>query len=177
MHILLKTGALSHVDLVGNNLFLGFWTSSSIPGLTQGGYMAIYASLGKNWIPVFCFFRSELIDIFFRCSSGHRFFPIMFCVCVSSPPGYYDINRKLMETFSVMSLFASLNLFKTALNAILRSPTSFFDTTPLGLSPSLFYFCLYHWYIYIGRVLSRLSKDQDTLDNELWLTLMQVRST
>ena len=48
MHILLKTGALSHVDLVGNNLFLGFWTSSSIPGLTQGGYMAIYASLGKN---------------------------------------------------------------------------------------------------------------------------------
>ena len=38
---------LPHVDLVGNNLFLGFWTSSSVPGLTQGGYMAIYASLGN----------------------------------------------------------------------------------------------------------------------------------
>ena len=48
MRILFKMEALSHVDLVGNNLFLGFWTSSSIPGLTQGGYMGIYASLGEN---------------------------------------------------------------------------------------------------------------------------------
>ena len=40
--------SLSYLDLVGNNLFLGFWTSSSIPGLTQSGYIAIYASLGKN---------------------------------------------------------------------------------------------------------------------------------
>ena len=28
--------------------------------------------------------------------------------------------------------------------------------------------------MYIGRILSRLSKDQDTLDNELSMTLMQV---
>ncbi|KAF5354262.1 hypothetical protein D9756_007067 [Leucocoprinus leucothites] len=57
--------------------------------------------------------------------------------------------------FAVMSLIASLNLFKTALKGVLRSPVSFFDTTP------------------IGRILSRLSKDQDTLDNELSMTLMQ----
>ena len=31
--------------------------------------------------------------------------------------------------------------------------------------------------MFIGRILSRLSKDQDTLDNELSMILMQVRST
>ena len=83
-----------------------------------------------------------------------------------------------MSTFSVMSLFASLDLFKTALNAVLRSPTSFFDTTPLGPSLSFLFLCLYSIMMCnIGRVLSRLSKDQDSLDNELWLTMMQVRST
>ena len=85
---------------------------------------------------------------------------------------------KLLSTFSVMSLFASLDLFKTALNAVLRSPTSFFDTTPLGPSLSFLFLCLYSIMMCnIGRVLSRLSKDQDSLDNELWLTMMQVRST
>ncbi|KAF8066646.1 multidrug resistance-associated ABC transporter [Lyophyllum atratum] len=65
----------------------------------------------------------------------------------------------LSFAFSLASLFASLNLFKAALASVLRSPTSFFDTTP------------------IGRILSRLSKDQDTLDNELALTLWQFLST
>ena len=82
-----------------------------------------------------------------------------------------------MSAFSVMSLFASLNLFKAALNAVLRSPTSFFDTTPLGLSLYLSSISLSISMMYIGRILSRLSKDQDTLDNELSMTLMQVRST
>ncbi|KAJ7036806.1 multidrug resistance-associated ABC transporter [Mycena alexandri] len=58
--------------------------------------------------------------------------------------------------FAIASLAASLNLFKAALAHILRSPSSFFDTTPMG------------------RILSRLVKDQDTLDNELSLTLMQL---
>ncbi|KAJ7746241.1 multidrug resistance-associated ABC transporter [Mycena metata] len=58
--------------------------------------------------------------------------------------------------FAIASLAASLNLFKVALAHILRSPSSFFDTTPMG------------------RILSRLVKDQDTLDNELSLTLMQL---
>ncbi|KAF5310093.1 hypothetical protein D9619_010353 [Psilocybe cf. subviscida] len=62
----------------------------------------------------------------------------------------------LSFSFAIASLVASLNLFKTALSTVLRSPTSFFDTTPLG------------------RILSRLSKDQDTLDTELSMTLMQA---
>lgn len=37
-----------------------------------------------------------------------------------------------------MSLFASLNLFRTALTAVLRSPVSFFDTTPMGMTSLLY---------------------------------------
>ncbi|KAF4607269.1 hypothetical protein EYR38_001330 [Pleurotus pulmonarius] len=62
-------------------------------------------------------------------------------------------------SFSFASLIASFNLFSAALTAVLRSPTSFFDTTPMG------------------RILTRLSKDQDTLDAELSTTLLQFLNT
>ncbi|KAG6865425.1 hypothetical protein C0991_002663 [Blastosporella zonata] len=65
----------------------------------------------------------------------------------------------LSFSFAFASLIASLNLFKTALTHVLRSPVAFFDTTP------------------IGRILSRLSKDQDTLDTELASTFWQFLST
>ncbi|KAF8154551.1 multidrug resistance-associated ABC transporter [Crassisporium funariophilum] len=65
----------------------------------------------------------------------------------------------LTYAFVVIGLIASLNLYKAALSGVLSSPTSFFDTTPMG------------------RILSRLSKDQDTIDGELPLTLMQFLST
>ncbi|KAJ3538634.1 hypothetical protein NMY22_g5079 [Coprinellus aureogranulatus] len=55
----------------------------------------------------------------------------------------------LSLTFFAGGLVAGLRMFKAALQGILRSPLSFFDTTPMG------------------RILSRLSKDQETLDNEL----------
>ncbi len=32
--------------IVANTLFLGFWTSSTIPGFSQGEYMGTYAALG-----------------------------------------------------------------------------------------------------------------------------------
>jgi hypothetical protein len=31
---------------VGNNLFLAFWTSESIPGFSQSDYMTVYSALG-----------------------------------------------------------------------------------------------------------------------------------
>ncbi|OBZ77828.1 Oligomycin resistance ATP-dependent permease YOR1 [Grifola frondosa] len=65
----------------------------------------------------------------------------------------------LSFTFSLASLAAGLRMFKAALMAVLRSPVSFFDTTPLG------------------RVMSRLSKDQDTLDTELSMIAFQLMST
>lgn len=53
---------------------------------------------------------------------------------------------------SIIGLIASLRLFRSALKGVLHSPVSFFDTTPMG------------------RILSRLSKDQDTLDTQLSIT-------
>lgn len=47
-------------------------------------------------------------------------------------------------------------MFNVALVAVLRSPISFYDTTPMG------------------RVMSRLSKDQDTLDTELSIIAYQL---
>jgi ABC-type multidrug transport system fused ATPase/permease subunit len=71
------------------------------------------------------------------------------------------------------SLVASLNLFKAALDGVLRSPVSFFDTTPMGMYILLdIKFLLQN--LFPGRILSRLSKDQDTLDTQLSMTLYQV---
>ncbi|KAF8884414.1 multidrug resistance-associated ABC transporter [Gymnopilus junonius] len=61
--------------------------------------------------------------------------------------------------FVFIGLFASLNLYKAALSGVLSSPTSFFDTTPMG------------------RIISRLSKDQETIDQQLPLILMQFLTT
>ncbi|KAJ7607493.1 multidrug resistance-associated ABC transporter [Roridomyces roridus] len=61
--------------------------------------------------------------------------------------------------FALVGLYASLSLFKAALTHVLRSPTSFFDTTPMG------------------RIVSRLVKDQDTLDTQLSQTLNQLLTT
>ncbi|KAI3614178.1 abc transporter [Moniliophthora roreri] len=98
--VLLHT--IAQAAQVGNNLFLGYWTATSIPGFSQAQYMGVYAGLG---------------------------------------------------------LFAGFNMFNAALSAVLKSPVSFFDTTP------------------IGRILSRLSKDQDTIDTELMMNLSQFLST
>ncbi|EMD36548.1 hypothetical protein CERSUDRAFT_115579 [Gelatoporia subvermispora B] len=65
----------------------------------------------------------------------------------------------LSFSFSLATLKAGLKIFKIALMAVLRSPVSFFDTTPMG------------------RVMSRLSRDQDTLDTEVSMTAYQLMST
>ncbi|KAF7321107.1 Multidrug resistance-associated ABC transporter protein [Mycena chlorophos] len=65
----------------------------------------------------------------------------------------------LSFAFALVSLMASLNLFKAAMGHVLRSSTAFFDTTPMG------------------RILSRLVRDQDTLDNELAMNTYQLLTT
>lgn len=62
-------------------------------------------------------------------------------------------------SISLLGLKTSFILFGEALNAVLRSPVSFFDTTPMG------------------RIISRLSKDQDTLDDQLPFSAFQFFST
>jgi ATP-binding cassette, subfamily C (CFTR/MRP), member 1 len=61
---------------------------------------------------------------------------------------------------SFLCLRAGLSLFRGALHGVLRSSIpDFFDTTPTG------------------RIMSRLSKDQDTLDTQLPTTLFQLLFT
>lgn len=60
---------------------------------------------------------------------------------------------------SIITLSAGLNLFRASLDAVLHSAISFFDTTPMG------------------RVMSRLSKDQDTIDTGISMTAFQVLAT
>lgn len=55
---------------------------------------------------------------------------------------------------AILGVNASYSMFTKALGSVLRSPVSFFDTTPMG------------------RILSRLSKDQDTLDTALPMNLI-----
>lgn len=57
---------------------------------------------------------------------------------------------------------------------VLKSPVAFFDTTPIGRSIRRYMIFLSS---VLGRIISRLSKDQDTLDSELSMTLNQVRLT
>ncbi|KAF9473172.1 P-loop containing nucleoside triphosphate hydrolase protein [Pholiota conissans] len=65
----------------------------------------------------------------------------------------------LTYAFMVAGLVASLSLYRGALAGVLNSRVSFFDTTP------------------IGRILSRLSKDQDTIDSTLPHIIMQFLVT
>lgn len=52
-------------------------------------------------------------------------------------------------TILLGAIIASQNIFRLALNNVVRAPASFFDQTP------------------IGRTLSRLGRDVDVLDNTL----------
>ncbi|KAJ7589468.1 multidrug resistance-associated ABC transporter [Mycena floridula] len=60
---------------------------------------------------------------------------------------------------AMTALSAAYNIFQTSLTKVLRSPVSFFDTTPLG------------------RIMSRMSKDQDTIDKDLIMTVTQLMLT
>lgn len=43
-----------------------------------------------------------------------------------------QFHSTILRFLSILSLTASLNLYKGALAGVIHSPTSFFDTTPIG---------------------------------------------
>ncbi|KAF6760644.1 cadmium ion transporter [Ephemerocybe angulata] len=98
---------------------------------------------GVIWIPIIISLLATM-----QATSGH------FWTSMDVPgfkQGFAEalLTLVLSFTFFAGGLVGSLRMYKAALKGILRSPLSFFDTTPMG------------------RILSRLSKDQEVLDNEL----------
>jgi len=63
-------------------------------------------------------------------------------------------------------------MYKKALAAVLNSPTSFFDTTPMGEIGHTLLGLFANGVL--GRILSRLSKDQDVIDTQLPFGFLQV---
>jgi len=131
--------------------------------------MLVYALLGETCIVSLLTQKPHQEQ---RCCAGNLYLHIELILYVCLPL-YPSVPFDLTSSDRVASLFASLNLFRTALRTVLRSPISFFDTTPMGKQAdfNLFRSCII---MFLGRILSRLSKDQDTLDNELSMTLFQV---
>lgn len=63
------------------------------------------------------------------------------------------------------ALRAAQKLHDSMLFRVIRAPISFFDTTPIGITFS---------FDFLGRVLNRFSKDQQTIDEELPEVLAEV---
>ncbi|CAE6465597.1 unnamed protein product [Rhizoctonia solani] len=61
--------------------------------------------------------------------------------------------------FALMSFYASVSLHRSAMKRLMHAPMSFFDTTPLG------------------RIMNRLTKDIDTIDNTLSEALRMLAAT
>ena len=61
--------------------------------------------------------------------------------------------------FAFLSFFASKKLHKQAIERVMNAPMSFFETTPLG------------------RIMNRLSKDIDTIDNTLGESIRMFANT
>ncbi|EJU01830.1 hypothetical protein DACRYDRAFT_52395 [Dacryopinax primogenitus] len=117
---LLAIIAFGQAASVGNNLFLGFWTSDSISDFSQSGYMGMYAGLG----------------------GAQAFFAFLSALFLS-----------------LTAIEASRNLHATALMRVFRAPVWFYDTTPLG------------------RIVNRLAKDVDVMDNQLAVSIYQLLTT
>lgn len=92
--------------------------------------MAVYAALGTS----LGFVNS--IGFSLRVAQAlHRQFSLLFCPLPSREYIdflYLQVQLKKIH-HSLSSLIASFNLFRAALSGVLRSPTSFFDTTPMGI--------------------------------------------
>ncbi|KAJ3847227.1 multidrug resistance-associated ABC transporter [Lentinula lateritia] len=139
----------------------------AVTGATYKQYFAF--SGGFGWIPLIlgmltimqsCQVASTLLLGFWTAESIPGFQENDYIALYASfGAGQALFSFLLTCAFGLIGIRSSLNLFATVLKKVLQSPVSFFDTTP------------------IGRILSRLSKDQDTLDTELPLTMMQFLTT
>ncbi|KAJ3898403.1 multidrug resistance-associated ABC transporter [Lentinula edodes] len=155
----------------------------AVTGATYKQYFAF--SGGFGWIPLIlgmltmmqsCQVASTLLLGFWTAESIPGFQENDYIALYASfGAGQALFSFLLTCAFGLIGIRSSLNLFVTVLKKVLQSPVSFFDTTPIGtvfipaqidpiLTPT-------------GRILSRLSKDQDTLDTELPLTMMQFLAT
>lgn len=108
--IAVAAAALAECVAIALSLVLGFWTTLSFPGFSQGEYMSLYAGLGVL-LAIFAFIGSY-------------------------------------STY-LSGMGASFLMGQQALYAVLRSPVSFHDRTPSG------------------RIISRLTKDVETLDERI----------
>ncbi|PPQ67201.1 hypothetical protein CVT24_011272 [Panaeolus cyanescens] len=124
---------------------------------------------GLRWLPLLAFLlivtegnnvATTLVLGFWTGNTLHNF----------SQRGYMALYAGLgaglaLSTFATTAVFvflgviASMNLYNKAFKGVINSPSSFFDTTP------------------IGRIISRLSKDQETIDASLPLVLRAFVST
>ena len=119
--------------------------------------MAMYGGLGEYFLAICAITGGGLTQPLPGVVQAVFTWGLSFCITYvcSLLPAF----SHLITLFSFACLTASLNLFRAALKGVMRSPVSFFDTTPMG------------------RVMSRLSKDQDTLDTEMSMVMFQVRVT
>lgn len=103
--------------------------------------MALYAGLGA-FLPL-CAIRWAYffyIDAY-RCRPSILLLPAQSHIYVSMAVGdLLDTHHSIH--FSLIGLFASFKFFKAALGHVLRSPMSFFDTTPMGMYPFLLHHTL-----------------------------------
>jgi ATP-binding cassette, subfamily C (CFTR/MRP), member 1 len=146
---------LPYLFSVGNNLFLGFWTSHTIHGFSEGNYMAVYAALGIVQA-LFAFFLSYALAYVFLIPKRNSY------LIYPAP----QICRLDSQSSNVQYFFPCSALFT---RIILRHHADRYAFTLPDKQ-------LIH-IIHSGRMLSRLSKDQDILDTELTSIMSQVRKS
>jgi len=110
-----------------------------------------------------------------RRSFSYFIIPTQFgiCVCLHCMTSTIFL---LTSTYAIRlaTLAASLSMFRAALASVLRSPVILWYYTYGYVHPGQSWYLPYQYLC--RRILSRFSKDQDTLDTQISMTLYQVGS-
>lgn len=131
---------------------------SGVPCSSGSGLTTVYTVSSKAiispcmlpWVCTYLSLNCQLSDPPVRCGASCITVYIELRVRVSYLQYFWYYIMIFWVNHRLASLSASLSLFKVALSAILRSPVSFFDTTPLGNfeSPCLLFEYLTFAYCY-----------------------------